>query len=156
MADFNDLATFMDRIVVPVETLAKQKAAEAALSILADVINVTPADTGKAISNWQLTLDAPAASILPPYVPSPKGRVHKGVWEHAADPATTKILNAHPALELGLQTLNSKRPGQPIFITNNTEYIQELNSGSSKQAPAGYIDRAIIVAENIVGRARII
>jgi hypothetical protein len=34
----------------------------------------------------------------------------------------------------------------PATITNNVEYIGALNNGSSKQAPKGFIERAIIKA----------
>lgn len=154
MADMLDLAKFMDKLLPPIATLASNAAAASAIAIINDLVQVTPADTGSAVSNWQVTLDAPAPSILPPFIPSPKGRMIKGVWVHLVAPDITARANASFVLDAAYVALRSKAPGQIIFITNNLEYIQKLNQGSSLQSPAGFVDRALIISSRVVGQTR--
>ena len=46
----------------------------------------------------------------------------------------------------------------PIYISNPTAYIGKLNRGSSKQAPAGFVQRTIIrglrAVTSVIGRGR--
>jgi hypothetical protein len=85
-----------------------------ALIVDAELVATTPVDTGRARSNWNPSLNTPDTSIVEP---------------------------------------NQKKPIQPalaaykitdtILITNNLPYIKPLNNGSSKQAPAGFVDIAL-------------
>jgi hypothetical protein len=47
--------------------------------------------------------------------------------------------------------LTNKKPGQSIYVQNNASYIKRLNEGSSTQAPAGFVEAAILFARKIVG-----
>jgi hypothetical protein len=149
-----DLETFMNRLNAVssnyIGRLASDVAVQAALVVMADLSERTPADVGTALSNWQVTLDTPASEIIPAYAPSPKGKVIKRVWTHAVDPLATIAANAPSVMDNARSVLSHKQPGQPIFITNNMPYIQLLNSGSSEQAPAGFVDRAELLAAEVV------
>lgn len=81
----------------------------------------TPIDTGFASNNWWFNVGGPADS---PTTPTPGGAARIG-----AD-----------TLRIATATIN----GQPLHITNNANYIGILNSGSSSQAPAGFVERAIL------------
>lgn len=156
MADLNDLANQMDQLANNLGGAANQVAKDVASTILTDLTQVTPIDTGLAVSNWQVTLDTPATGVIPAYNPSPKGRVKNGVWEHAVDPSLTAQSNVQPTFDAGNNVIQNKQPGQDIYIANNVEYIPELDSGSSNQAPAGFVDRAIILGDATKNRAVVV
>jgi hypothetical protein len=51
---------------------------------------------------------------------------------------------AEGIVEIGHRaSIPDTQPGDPIYIANNVPYIQRLNDGSSKQAPAGFVEDAI-------------
>lgn len=54
-------------------SLAAQQAALAGGTYLGEE---TPVDTGGARSNWVMTIDAPFAGVIPPYVPYPSYRTN--------------------------------------------------------------------------------
>jgi hypothetical protein len=155
MADMTDLADFMDSFLSrnAAAYLANALAVRAAQAITDDLAVITPADVGDALSNWQVTLNAPAAKVVPAYAPSPKGSVVHGQWVHKVPPALTVAANAPQVIARAKAVLAAKRPGEPIFITNNAEYITELNQGSSTQAPADFVGRATIVGEKAIQQA---
>lgn len=90
----------------------------------------TPVDTGKARSNWHLTLDSPRFSVRQPFAPG----IKLGINETA---------NAQAAINQALSLLSTRRNGQDIYIVNNVKYIQKLNNGSSPQAPASFVQFGI-------------
>jgi hypothetical protein len=100
-----------------------------ALAIDQTVVLATPVDTGRARSNWMVSLGSPARSVIPPYAPGSK----LGVGETA---------NAQAALAQGKETID-RRTDQDIYISNNVHYIGKLNQGSSAQAPEMFVERAI-------------
>lgn len=150
-----DLANEMDALAAKIGGASSSVAVDTAMTILSDLVQVTPVDTGAALSNWQVTLDSPATDVIPAYSPAKRGKMVKGVWVHAADPIATSHANIAPTLAAARTILFTKRPGQVIYITNNLPYIQRLNDGSSEQAPGGYVDRAIILGGQVVARIKI-
>lgn len=155
MADLDDLANDMDALVKRLGVFSDQIVKDAAMTILIDLVQSTPADVGSAITNWQLTLDAPAERELAAYVPSLRGRTVKGLWEHRIDPAITAQANIPPTVDAAKGILVNREPGQFVFITNNLPYIRKLNDGSSDQAPAGFVDRAIILGNQVIAKAQL-
>ena len=94
------------------------------LDITADLQETTPFDTGWAAANW-------IPNIGGQFSQSPVGERIRG----KIDVATQQTAIAKIATQF--------RVGPPIHITNNVPYIQKLNKGSSKKAPAGYVDSII-------------
>ena len=94
------------------------------LDITADLQETTPVDTGWAAANW-------IPNIGGQFSQSPVGERIRG----KIDVATQQTAIAKIATQF--------RVGPPIHITNNVPYIQKLNKGSSKKAPAGYVDSII-------------
>lgn len=141
MGGLSDLAA---RLEAKAASLPKQAAALAvvvAQTIADDLIQVTPVDTSQAISNWQVTLDNPATSFVPPHVPGHRGSTYE---ESVAI-----------ALALAERALEAKAPSQPIYIVNNAPYIVELNEGKSGQQPAGFVERTILVGRILITRANL-
>ena len=99
--------------------LVKATAEEAlglALDIHGNLVEATPVDTGHARINWIPTTGAPATHEV------------DGGGTSAPDP--TAAFAAAP-------------PGAPLYVTNNVPYIRKLNEGSSPQAPAGFVEKAV-------------
>jgi hypothetical protein len=98
---------------------AKQRTA---LVIDGNLVLSTPVDTGRARSNWQVSNGSPSDELTPDNQISP-GYV-QGQKEEAI---VSRALS-----------------GEPIFIANNLPYIGRLNEGYSAQAPAGFVETAIL------------
>lgn len=83
------------------------------------VIIATPLDTGRARHGWNITVGAPSNTV------PPEGKYSMpNIAEH------------------GYETIVSVSTDQVIYITNLVPYIEDLNNGSSRQAPARFIELA--------------
>jgi hypothetical protein len=132
MPDLKDLANRLEREVLPeMQRRASARAVQTALTIVGDLAYHTPVDKSTALSNWQVTQGAPAVGTIKAHYPGEKG--------------STFGSSAAKVLELAKGVLARKRAGVKIYITNNLPYIRPLNDGHSKQAPAGFIERAILL-----------
>lgn len=156
MGDLSNLADRIDKFVVELPTTVNSTAMEVANTILLDLTEVTPVDKGDALSNWQASLDAPVNAPIPAFAPSPRGRMVEGRWTHTVSPEATREANAPATLAAGKIIIEGKQPGQPVFLTNVLPYIQGLNEGNSEQAPAGFVDRAVILGRSVIERLRFI
>jgi len=125
---FTDLANKLRKLNVELAAEGSRIAVEVALVIVDDLTEVTPVDTSKAESNWQVSLGSPVTKEIEAHVPG-----HFG-WT-AVESRIVARANARKALQ-------NKKPGVSIFIGNAADYIQDLNEGSSKQEPAGFVERA--------------
>jgi len=88
-----------------------------AFQALAELKRRTPVDTGRARNSWVLT-QSPA--------------------EFRADLAPTG------GVSTTLANAPSKTKIEQLYITNGVDYIDKLNSGSSKQAPARFIELSVL------------
>lgn len=130
--NLNDLAASMEARAKKIQTAASDAAVKVALGILNTLVFRTPVDTSRALSNWQVSTDAPIGSYIQAYSPGYLGY--------------TQLASAQSAISVGTMNLEKKKPGQTIYIVNNTPYIRGLNSGSSKQAPAGFVEASVLIA----------
>jgi len=119
---------------------------QCALAVDQTVVLATPVDTGRARSNWLVSLGNPVEQVIDPYQPLPKGTNPDKVGETG---------NARGAIEQGKQVITSRQPEQTVFITNNVDYIGYLNEGSSAQAPAMFVEAAVQAGVAAVRGARI-
>jgi hypothetical protein len=87
------------------------------------VVVATPVDTGHARANWQVTISEETTTELDEVDKSGAGTIAKAV-----------------------SVLSGRRDGQTIHVANNVPYIKRLNEGSSAQAPANFVQRAINAA----------
>jgi hypothetical protein len=84
----------------------------------------TPVDTRHAQTNWVLSVGNPYTRV-----------------------DGTKEAISEGAQRAGAAKVERWRLGQPqIFLTNNVPYVSLLNQGSSKQAPAGFVEAAVQAA----------
>ncbi len=89
----------------------------------------TPIDSGRAKSNWIVTLNSPTVARIEPH--------HFGVLGSTA-PQTIKTVQARAAI-----VINRFKIGDTVIIQNNLDYIVDLEKGSSKQSPAGFIHQSL-------------
>lgn len=102
------------------------------MHVLAEVAEATPVDTGRAISNWIVESgEAANYSIPEPHSPGVSG--------------STRDANVQKTISDGDRNIGAHRGGE-LHITNNLRYIQELNDGTSKQAPAHFVETAALSA----------
>jgi len=88
------------------------------LNLLKTLVLATPVDTGRAKGNWQTSSIRPKSSVL-------------NVSDKSGGLSISKGLS-------GLKRLSKK-----YWITNNLDYIEDLNNGTSKQAPAKFVETSI-------------
>lgn len=91
----------------------------AATAFYRQVTIATPEDTGRARHGWEITTDTPSDTIPKEgKYPPPKIEEHGEKYIINVDPKKT------------------------IYITNRVPYIENLNKGSSRQAPARFVELA--------------
>jgi hypothetical protein len=134
---------------------------KAASTIVNDLIQSTPVDTGEAMSNWIVNPGEASTAIRAPFVPSPRGYVRRKknqphVWVHRVDPEATRQANLGPARAQAEVELAEIQPGEDIHITNNTPQIVPLNDGTPSRTGLFFVDRSIELARGIVGRSSIL
>jgi hypothetical protein len=118
---------------------ADQIVREVALAADRTVVRATPVDTGRARANWQATLGAPAVGTL-------DGGAGKRASVASATGRNAGVIAGY----------KGGRADSAVFLTNNLPYIVPLNNGSSQQAPAGFVERAVDVVLRAARRARLI
>ena len=94
-----------------------------ALDVDKSVVLATPVDTGRARANWQASINSPIDTV-----------------SSDSDSSGGKTISQAQA------AIATYRSGDTIHITNNLPYIKRLNEGWSKQAPAGFVDKAVQTA----------
>ena len=133
MADLRDLARWSNALPDRIEKAASKLAVETATAMAVEAIAITPVDITTAVSNWQVSLNAPPSFDLPAIYPGERG--------------STAPQSRAAALRHVTTVLRAKAPGEQIYLSNLTPYIIDLNRGSSKQAPPGWIERAVLKGE---------
>lgn len=130
-----DLATSLEKKAKAIDEAASKLAVDTALTIVGDLAFKTPVDTSQALSNWIVTLETPSSDKIKPHFPGEGGSTQKA--------SAAETINQARKITAG------KKPGQRIFITNNLPYIRRLNDGYSKQAPAGFVERAVLIGRKM-------
>lgn len=135
------LADKLEKRAAKLDEQASRLAVKAAETIVGDLVNVTPVDTSQALSNWQVGTGSPVDSAIAPHFPGEAG--------------STQGASASTALAEARAMLKTKKPGQVIYISNVLRYIGRLNDGSSKQAPAGFVERAVLLGRRFLATAKL-
>ena len=107
-----------------------EKITDFTLHLTDELAVATPVDTGFARASWRPTSGSPG-----PETPENPGR-SGGDPQAAAATQAAKQQAARAAFG-AVPRINDK------FITNNADYINELNAGKSPQAPAGFVQGVI-------------
>ncbi len=131
MASLKAFVKRIQRRARQVETGASKALRATALTVNQTVILATPVDTGHARANWQVGIDAPITDEID---------------EEDESGVATISQNAG--------TIKGATPQKSIILSNNVPYINRLNEGSSAQAPAQFVQLAILEAVNAVKKTR--
>jgi len=142
MAEFSDFGRRMRARGKNVVRNADRLVRRCALAADQALVVSTPVDTGRARSNWLVSLDQPVTSPREEYFPGAEG--------------STGGPNAQAAIDQGrrvIETYDGDSPGASIYIANNLPYIGRLNEGWSAQAPAGFVEQAVMLGIEAVRTA---
>jgi len=127
IAQFNkELDDFAKKVPDKVTIIQKKVVLEA----LRRLVMRTPVDTGRARGNWQVTIAEPAENQVE-------------VTDKEGDSTIAK----------GLAALTGLPDYQVVWISNNVNYIEFLEHGSSKQAPEGMLAITVEELRNWLQRA---
>lgn len=130
-----------------VERAANVLTVEIAIDSLRAVAAETPVDTGKARSNWRVSIGHTLQAAIQPFSPYPSR--WKPPYPSGGSKGETANLDA--AVNLAKMRLGGYKGGT-IVIANNLPYINRLNHGHSKQSTPGWIERAL--GEVITSKSR--
>lgn len=93
------------------------------------VVRRTPVDTGRARANWFAAIDT-----------KPQGTTE------STDP------NGYSTINNAINQAERLKAGDIYYLINNLPYIEELEDGSSQQAPQGMVKVSIVEFKGIVDK----
>ena len=110
-----DLRSLKNRLNKRVEKISKESklVQKVAKTVLNELVNNTPVDTSKAISNYQVGLVIPIRTTREAFFKGSGG-----------DTAGT---SGAETIKRGNLVINQRKDGQDIYITNNQPYVAELD-----------------------------
>ena len=135
---FNELTRRGGKRIVNVKQLSEVIGAGIAetirrleLTVMQTLPAATPVDTGFARGKWTPTVGAAATNIT-----------ERPGDEGAARSQGAAALEANKAKAKSIASTYLVKQGS-VFITNTTPYVVFLDQGSSSQAPANFVSRAV-------------
>lgn len=143
MADLDQFQKNLLILTSKIERNINNVVKKAALAVHSAVVLATPVDTGRARSNWLVAIGSPTRSTRTPFSAGKKLGLQEGA-------------NASAAIAAGEQIIFSRKITQDIFISNNLDYIADLNRGTSAQAPALFVEQAVKVGQRILRSIKIV
>ena len=141
MADLRDLERLCNGLPDRIDRAANKLAKGVTVVMDVDLVDHTPVDTSEALSNWQVSLNSAPTFDLPAIVPGERGSTAQQSRSEA---------KAHVERFLAM-----KDPGEKVYLSNLTPYVIDLNNGSSKQEPAGFFERALLLGELFLAKAKL-
>jgi hypothetical protein len=139
--DLYALAARMKALSAAVGPAENRLVSQVVGTIVGDLALNTPVDTSQAISNWRVGIGSPPSAKVPPHFPGKHG--------------STYALSSPETVKRALEALQSRKPGQTVYIANNLPYIRKLNEGSSTQQPKGFVERAIVIGRRQIRNAKL-
>lgn len=138
MATLRQLAARLNALADDADDIADEAKARYAIEIVRALLPATPVDTSRALSNWRVGTGVSAA--IPPHVAGEMGSTER---------ASTSI-----ALAEAEAAIRANRAADTLVIFNAVPYIRKLNEGSSRQAPAGFIEKAVLAGRLAARRSK--
>lgn len=132
MADLASIQGVLMDLSREVGGIGPEVVRQVAIEVHSECVDATPVDTGLARSNWIASVGSRfQASLARPYAPGYKlGR--------------REIANAQAAKAQARGELYTEEVVRDAYVQNNVAYIGDLNGGYSPQAPANFVDVAIL------------
>jgi len=135
-----DLAGFaarMERKAAAVPRLFVPVLQGTAARVLEVLTANTPVDTGRARSNWLVSIATERDTVIEPHFPYPKETNPAKFAEEA---------NQLAANQAGYDVLATMIDPETIYVQNSVDYIGTLNDGDSVQHPGNFVAEAVIEA----------
>ncbi len=145
MTTLSGFSKRMQQVAKHVDANSNMLVKRTAIATLTEIVQRTPIDTGKAKSNWLVSTWGPLGGIREPFSYGFRG--------------STKHANEQATIADGTYRINQYRITfgmEKIYLTNNLDYIEMLELGSSKQAPTGFVDLAMIRGAGVVHRSSLL
>jgi len=124
-----------------IEAGTRQLQNDVADAVQQHIIEATPVShletghSGRARNNWVATINTPWT---------------QAVYNGPFDPS------GRTQAEINSTTIANNKRGRPVFIANNLNYIGLLNDGFSAQAPAGFVQSALLIGMRVARSASIL
>ena len=135
MSNFKDFAA---RAKDQVRAKVERRIRAYATTLVHELQAATPRVTGQAQASWLASVGSPGGYFFGPrgLSQSPRDLAHR-----LPDTVAVAASAALSASRIAAWTL-----GQPLVIYNALPYIARLNEGYSRQAPAGFVEAALMRA----------
>jgi len=143
MATIRGFSKRIKEIEDGVEANATTMVRKTVITVASAVALRTPVDTGRARANWRTNIGGPLTAPVASFPEGKKGTTGAAAAGMAIQDATDKMAQY-------------KESGREVYISNNLIYIDPLNRGSSRQAPAGFIEGAIAAGLKAISQARLV
>ena len=137
------LADFAEAIDVALPTVVKR----ITYDLHGRITKRTPVDTGRARASWDVKVGSPS-NFVPPETKGSvrqKGKTSVGSGQLGND-LGSGASQGGAAKDIGAEVAGIDGTA-PVFITTALDYVQYLEKGSSKQAPAGMVMLSIAEVE---------
>lgn len=119
------------KVVAQLDQFVERLIVKITLDVTANLIETTPVDTGWARANWVPAIGRPFVRDLSGVQPT----------RAAASGAQGRQATGVAGVAAGYRIERG-----PVFVSNNVPYITDLNDGTSRQQPAGFVQRAVAKA----------
>ncbi len=117
-----------------------------ALRLVTELVQRTPIDTGYAKSNWLISTMGYVEGTRDAFAYGEKG--------------STRLQNERGAIadaEYKIRQFKIINGNESIFVSNNVDYIVDLEQGKSKaQAPYGFLDMSMIAAAMVIHNSQLL
>lgn len=132
MATLKSLARRLNRLADKAgQDLYRERRDRIARAVIRELLQSTPVDTSRALSNWQV-----GASVSGPIDAYSVGSA-----------GSTRAASLSSAMAEAERAIKAGKLSNALVIFNSVPYIRKLNEGSSSQAPAGFVERAILAGK---------
>lgn len=118
-----------------IKEAANEVTSKMIMQMVVELGETTPVDTSQAISNWQVGILSPRTDFIEPHFYGVAG--------------STKGISMSKMVGIAASATYPRRFGQVVFISNNAPYITDLNNGSSRQAPANFVEMSLLRARKM-------
>jgi hypothetical protein len=128
-----------------IEAHTAEVAGAVAVAIHRKLVQVTPLRSGRARASWNIVQSENPDLSVPPFHPGNDLNATPGEVSAAISfyqPYLDRNLNFVPYT--GTITVDGRKLDAAVFtVSNNLFYIEHLNNGSSRKAPAGFFQTAV-------------
>lgn len=112
------------RVITQMNDFTAKQSRKLIINVHGNLVKDTPRDTSWAANNWLPAIGSPARQVV-------------------GSPESPTLGASTSAGTLATVALTYEFRQGPVYISNNVPYIRKLNEGSSKQAPAGFVELGV-------------